>query len=146
MPYFFEDRVVDMGHRRNTATSRKIQPTELLVSRAIAKARLQEQIQKGMSLRETRVGSYEQFIEFRKMHYNWTSSNIDLLLGIFTTDDMANEYSSVSRFDSNRTIVPTLTEQSRDLVLYIDALIHQIESIIEYVEIVSISSNAVSAD
>lgn len=124
--------------------SGKIQPTELYVSREIAKARLQEQIQKGTCLRQTQVDSYEQFIEFRKKHYSWTSSNIDLLLGIFTTDEMANKYASVSRFDSKSTTVPTLTEQSRDLVQHIDALIHQIGSIIDYLETVPISSNAVS--
>lgn len=98
-----------------------------------------------MQLRQTEVSSYEQLSDFRKMHYNWTVSNIDILLNIFTTDEIANQYASIYRFDSNRAVIPTLSEETAELLQREEALIHYIETVIKTLELIPVSSVPVQA-
>lgn len=124
---------------RKTTISTPKQPLELSVSRDEAKARLQERIEKGLELKKRQVHSYEAFESLSKEYSKWDSFNSELLKRVFTTDEMAKEYDSWGAMAIS-IHEPSLGEKIADLYSDVDNKIHRIDSIIERLELIPLSS------
>ena len=81
-----------MATRKKTTSEPKL-PAELLISRDDAKSRLQERIQKGLELKQAQINSREALDVAKNEYSKWNSFNAELLKRIFSTEDLADEYS-----------------------------------------------------
>lgn len=127
-----------MATKRTTVSEPKV-PAELLISRDEAKSRLQERIQKGIEIRQIQINSMEALNVAKNEYSKWNAFNVELLKRIFTTEELAEEYShwfvaSVSMRP------PSLGERITDLYKDIDQKIHRIDSIIERLELIPLSN------
>ena len=123
-------------------TSTQQQPKallELFASREDAKSRLQARIEKGLELKQRRVDTRQAF-EFLSNDYNkWDSFNSELLKRLFTTEEFAEEYDywgviAISRRE------PSLGEKIVKIYQDVDKKIHRLDSIIERLELIPLSS------
>lgn len=129
-----------MVRKRATTSETKI-PVELSVSRDEAKSRLQERIKKGLEIKKILPISSEAFETAQKEYSKWDDFNIELLKRLFTTDELAGEYSSsLGRMVFSYFEEPSLEEKMDDLHKDIDNKIHRIDSIIERLELVPLRS------
>ena len=123
--------------RRKTPPQNPTVPTELLVGREEARYWLEERIEKGREMRNTQIGSMEQFEAAKNAYSKWNSFNTELLKTIFTTEELADEYGScvgvgvVTIYDG-----PSLGEEIADLFENIDKKIHRLDSIVERLELI----------
>lgn len=128
-----------MAARRTPASPIQKPKLELVISRDDAKAKLQERIEKGMILKQGRVETYEGYESLSNEYSKWDSFNSELLKQIFTTAEMADEYDHwgiavMSMYE------PSLGEKIADRFKGIDSKIHRLDSIIERLEIIPLSS------
>lgn len=114
-------------------------PVELTVSREDAKSRLQDRIEKGLEIKKVQISSREALEVAKNEFSKWDSFNSELLKRLFTTDELATEYDywggGVMLFSE-----PSLGEKIANLYKDIDKKIHRIDSIIERLELIPLSS------
>lgn len=113
-------------------------PAELTVTREEAKARLQDRIEKGMELKQVQVNTAQSYEVALNEFSKWDSFNVELLKRIFTTDELASEYSwwGIAVIGGRRSLGEQIAELSKD----IDKKIHRLDSIIERLELFSLDS------
>lgn len=128
-----------MATRKKTTSEPKL-PAELLISRDDAKSRLQERIQKGLELKQAQINSREALDVAKNEYSKWNSFNAELLKRIFSTEELADEYSRAigvyAMFESS------LGEKIAVLYKDIDQKIHRIDSIIERLELIPLTNAA----
>ena len=112
---------------------------ELAVSRDNAKQRLQDRINQGMELKQRQVGTREALDEFSNSYDKWDRFNSELLRRIFTTDEAAKEYDywGVGIISLRE---PALGERIADVYKDIDKKTHRLDSIVERLELIPLSS------
>lgn len=128
-----------MASRRTpTPTPAKL-TMELAVSRDNAKQRLQDRINQGMELKQRQVGTREALEEFSNSYGKWDRFNSELLRRIFTTDEAAKEYDywGVGIISLRE---PALGERIADVYKDIDKKTHRLDSIVERLELIPLSS------
>jgi len=130
--------------RKKSTTSETKPPAELLISRDDAKSRLQERIQKGLELKQAQINSREALDAAENEYSKWNSFNAELLKRIFSTQELADEYSRGIGFAISSMREPSLGEKIADLYKDVDQKIHRIDSIIERLELIPLSNAAVS--
>ncbi|MGZ5118828.1 MAG: TIR domain-containing protein, partial [Burkholderiales bacterium] len=111
---------------------------ELLVSRDDAKARLQERIEKGLELKQRRVDTREAYENLSNDFSKWDAFNNELLKRLFTTDELAKEYSFwgvMAIAMGERSLGEKIAEIYKD----VDNKIHRIDSIIDRLELIPLS-------
>jgi predicted nucleotide-binding protein len=128
--------------RKKTITSEPKLPAELLISRDDAKSKLQERIQKGLAIKQTQINSREALDEAENEYSKWNSFNTELLKRIFSTDELAEEYSRWIGVGVIAMREPSLGEKIADLYKDIDQKIHRIDSIIERLELIPLTKTA----
>ncbi|WP_393936377.1 TIR domain-containing protein [Aeromonas rivipollensis] len=130
-----------MATRKKSATAEPKQPTELLTSRDEAESRLLERIQKGRDIKQTQITSLDALDTARNEYNKWNSFNTELLKRMFTTEELAEEYSYwfggifVSRGE------PSLREKISDLFQDIDDKIHRLDSILERLVLIPLNNH-----
>lgn len=117
---------------------------ELLISREDAKSKLQSRIEKGLELKQRGVDTREAFESLSNDYSKWDSFNSELLKRTFTTDELANEYDvrgvmAIAMFE------PSLGERIAKVYRDVDKKIHRLDSIIERLELIPLSSASESA-
>ncbi|MGR1198113.1 nucleotide-binding protein [Aeromonas hydrophila] len=131
-----------MATRKKSTTSEPKIPTELLISRDDAKSKLQERIQKGLAIKQININSLEALEEAKNECSKWNSFNTELLKRIFSTDELAEEYSHWIGIGVIAMRTPSLGEKIADLYKDIDKKIHRIDSIIERLELIPLTKSA----
>lgn len=131
-----------MATRKKSTTSEPKLPTELLISRDDAKSKLQERIQKGLAIKQININSLEALEDAKNECSKWNSFNTELLKRIFSTDELAEEYSQWIGIGVIAMRTPSLGEKIADLYKDIDKKIHRIDSIIERLELIPLTKSA----
>ena len=131
-----------MATRKKTTTSEPKLPAELLISRDDAKSKLQEQIQKGLAIKQAKINAREALDEAKNEYSKWNSFNTELLKRIFSTAELAEEYSQWFGIGVIAMREPSLGEKIADLYKNIDQKIHRIDSIIERLELIPLTKAA----
>lgn len=118
-------------------------PLKLIQPRDEAKNRLGERIEKGLELKQRKVDTREAYDLLLKDYQKWDAFNKELLKQLFSTDELAKEYSyfGVTAFAMRE---PSLGEKIADSFKEIDNKIHRIDSIIERIELIPIDETKVS--
>jgi predicted nucleotide-binding protein len=118
-------------------------PLELVVSREEAKSKLQARIEKGLELKQQRVDTRESFEGLSNDFSKWNSFNSELLKRIFTTEELVSEYNFWGAMAISMR-EPSLGERIAEVYKDIDKKIHRLDSIIERLELIPLSSVAAS--
>lgn len=114
--------------------------SELNICKEEAEQKLKERIEKGDELLEKSIPNYE---ELEKLFYKWDDFNNELLKRIFTTDEYQNVYmySGCTRGFSSLYREPSYSEKIAELKKDIKDKIHYIETLIEKLELIPVTSN-----
>ncbi|MEH8175637.1 nucleotide-binding protein [Aeromonas veronii] len=129
-----------MAIRKKSATAEPKQPTELLTPRDEAESKLQERIHKGRDIKQIQITSLDALDTARNEYNKWNSFNTELLKRMFTTEELAGEYSQwyggilISRGE------PSLREKISDLFRDIDDKIHRLDSILERLVLIPLNN------
>lgn len=128
-----------MARKASTTQQPPKVPLELNATREEAKSRLQDRIEKGRELKNKQITSVQDFEALQNDFSKWDSFNVELLKRLFTSDELATEYSwwgamAVSMYE------PSLGEKIADIYKDIDQKIHRLDSIIERLELIPLSS------
>lgn len=119
-------------------------PLELTVFTDEAKSKLAERIEKGAELKKEQVNTIDEFEALKKLYYKWDAFNCELLKRLFTTEKLADEYSWYGGIMTMSMSEPSLAKKVRDLYEDINDKIHRIDSIIERLELIPLSSKQVA--
>lgn len=125
--------------RKKTTNEIKV-PLELLVSKEEAKAKLAERIDKGNEIKSTQINSGQDLDVVRNSYDKWDSFNTALLKTQFSSEELADEYSSWIGGGVIFLYEKSLVEQVRDFHKDIDSKIHRLDSIIERIELIPIAA------
>ncbi|ENY73605.1 nucleic acid-binding protein [Aeromonas diversa CDC 2478-85] len=134
-----------MATRKKSTPAEPKQPAELLMSRDEAKSKLQERIQKGLEIKRTQIASHDSLETTRNEYSKWNSFNTELLKRMFTTEELADEYSSWFGGVFIGMQDPSLGEKVADLYKDIDGKVHRLDSIIERLELIPLNNSHVSS-
>ncbi|MGT4656321.1 TIR domain-containing protein [Escherichia coli] len=115
---------------------------ELLISREDMNDKIQERIQKGLSLYQKNINTNRALEEFNAEYRKWSDFNSELLKRCFTNEDFENEYEG-SGFSGVFLLDPSLSEQIKDSKDRLQSKIRKLESIMERLELIPISSSIV---
>lgn len=129
-----------MATRKKTAITEPKQPAELLISRDEAKSKLQDRIQKGLEIKQVQITSRDSLEAARNDYRKWNSFNTELLKRMFTTEELADEYSGWFGGVFVSTREPSLGEKIADLYKDIDQKVHRLDSIIERLELIPLNN------
>lgn len=131
-------RAILMTNKRNTEKGQP-SPPELLIDREEAKQRISERINKGLELKQSQTDSRETFELLSNEFNKWNAFNIELLKRIFTTEQLADEYSywGIAFGFGEQSLREKIAEKRKD----IDSKIHRLDSIIERLELIPISAS-----
>ncbi|KRP74955.1 TIR domain-containing protein [Pseudomonas paralactis] len=118
-------------------------PLKLIQPRDEAKNRLGERIEKGLELKQRKVDTREAYDLLLRDYQKWDAFNKELLKQLFSTDELAKEYSHygvavISMRESS------LGEKIADAFKKVDNKIHRIDSIIERIELIPIDETKAS--
>jgi predicted nucleotide-binding protein len=116
--------------RKKTETSDNRKVPALLVSREEAKEKLSDRILKGLELKQINISSFEHLERIESERTKWSKYNSDLLLSIFDSDKIADEYEGYAGFfaiGGQRYLQSEIKELHEDIQSKVDRL----ESIIE---------------
>lgn len=127
-----------MARKSSNAVQPPKPPLELNTSREEAKSRLQDRIEKGRELKGNQIRSQEAFEVLRNSFSKWNSFNVELLKRLFTSDELASEYSYWGGGIS-MLYEPSLGEQIADTYQDIEKKIHRLDSIIERLELIPLA-------
>lgn len=130
-----------VARKENIVLEQKL-PTELLISQDDAKSKLQDRIQKGIELKRIPINSLATLNTAKNEYYKWDSFNTELLKRIFTTEEHSNEYSHWLYASFGGGDEPSINEKISDLHEKIDRGNHNLDSIIERLELIPLSKMA----
>lgn len=118
-------------------------PIKLNHPRDEAKNRLGERIEKGLELKQRKVDTREAYDLLLKDYQKWDAFNKELLKQLFSTDELAKEYShyGVAAISMRE---PSLGEKIADAFKRVDNKIHRIDSIVERLELIPIDETQTS--
>lgn len=133
-----------MAARKKTIEEKLWPPSELLSPQDESRSKLQTRIQEGLDLKQIKINSLEELKTVSKKYYKWDSFNTELLKRLFSTEELAEEYSKHFGFASGYMNDPPLTEKINNLHSDIEDKIHRIDSIMERLELIPLSSKASS--
>jgi predicted nucleotide-binding protein len=124
---------------RRTVKEHPKQILELLVSRDEAKTKLRERIERGSELKQRQITTNEEYETLRNDYSKWNSFNNELLKRLFTTEELAKEYSfwGVAAVSMRE---PSLREKLAEIYKDVDSKIHRIDSIIDRLELIPLSA------
>lgn len=117
-------------------------PLKLIQPRDEAKGRLGERIEKGLELKQRKVDTREAYDLLLKDYQKWDAFNNELLKQLFSTDELAKEYTYFG-VASIAMREPSLGEKIADAFKRVDNKIHRIDSIIERIELIPIDETKV---
>jgi predicted nucleotide-binding protein len=131
-----------MATKRVTQQSTPM-PLKLMQPRDEARNRLGGRIEKGRELKQRKVDTREAYDLLLKDYQKWDAFNKELLKQLFSTDELAKEYShylvaAIAMRESS------LGEKIADAFKKIDNKIHRIDSIIERIELIPIDETKAS--
>lgn len=131
-----------MPKRKNETGPKPV--LELTMAREVVESKIQERIRKAKEeLKTISVSTREQYLAFRNEYYKWDSFNTEMLKRLFTTEELADEYSWFAGFSSSSMMdTPTIAEDLAELHRDIDQRIHRLDSIIERLELIPIAPHA----
>ena len=131
-----------MATKRVTQQTTPI-PLKLVHPRDEAKSRLGERIEKGLELKQRKVDTREAYDLLLKDYQKWDAFNNELLKQLFSTDELAKEYShfGVAVIGMRES---SLGEKIADAFKRVDNKIHRIDSILERIELIPIDQTKVS--
>lgn len=133
-----------MATRKSSAQQPPKPRLELLASREDAKLRLQARIEKGLELKQRGVNTRETFDALSNDYSKWDSFNSELLKRLFTTEELAQEYDFWGAMAISMR-EPSLGEKIAEVYEDVDKKIHRLDSIIERLELIPLSSVAANA-
>lgn len=133
----FKEITLAISKKSVTATSK--QSAELCMSRDEAKSKLQDRIQKGLDIKQMGIVSLESLEAARNGFSKWDSFNTELLKRMFTTEELAGEYSSWFGGVFVSMGEPSLREKIEDLYKSIDDKVHRLDSILERLELIPLN-------
>ena len=125
---------------RKKTTNESKAPLELCVSPEEANEKLLERIEKGKKLKDEPINSGSDLDAVQKSYYKWNDFNTELLKRQFTTEELSEEYSHWIGIGSISMYEPSLGEKIGDLHKDIDDKIHRLDSIVERLELIPVSS------
>jgi predicted nucleotide-binding protein len=134
-----------MATRKSKVAVEEKKTAELNVSREEAKTRLEDRIEKGRELKQIPIRSKPEYDQAYNAYSKWDSFNDELLKRIFTTHELAEEYSQYGFGIIAIGHVSSLGEDIVDLHKNIDRKIHRIDSIIERLELIPLNAPSQSA-
>jgi len=117
-------------------------PVELLTSREDAQARIESRIAKCNEIRSTLGHSPESYDTADKEYRLWNDYNKELLKRIFSTDEIAVEYSRYIGSVVMSMRPPSLGEKIRDLHELCEGKIERLKSILERLELIPVVGGA----
>lgn len=126
--------------RKNSTNEPKV-PLELLVSQEEAKTKLAERIDKGKEIKSMQISSDQGLDIARKTYCKWSDFNKELLKRLFTTEKLSEEYSHYIEIGIISSYEPLLGEKVREFHEDIDSRIHRLDSIIERIELIPLSTS-----
>ncbi len=128
-----------MATRNKSTSTEPKQPVALLMLRDVAKSKLQDRMQKGLEIKKTLIYSRNDLEMARNEYSKWNSFNIEMLKRMFTTEELADEFSgwSAAIFVSMRE--SSLDEQISELFKDIDNKVHTLDSIIDRLELIQVN-------
>jgi predicted nucleotide-binding protein len=116
---------------------------KLTIPREEVEARLQDRIKRGEELRDRQIGSLVDLDAARAEHDRWSAFNAELLKRLFTTQELAEEYSrfygSVTRMN------PTPTERVQRFRENVSDGVNRLKSIRERLELFDIAATSESS-
>lgn len=125
--------------RRKTTNEPKA-PLELCVSPDEASKKLLERIEKGKQLKEEPINSRNDLEAVQKAYYKWNDFNAELLKRLFTSEELSEEYSHWIGIASFSMYEPSLGEKIGDLHKDIGDKLHRLDSIVDRLELIPVSS------
>ena len=121
-------------------------PLELAVPPEEARSRLQDRVGKGYEIKEISIRSADELEAAKKSYYKWNDFNEELLKRLFTTEELAEEYSHWIGVGVIAMSEPPLGKKIHDFHEDVDGKIHRLDSIIERIELIPVSSLAQNDD
>jgi len=126
-----------MAMRKKSTPPQKREPVLLAVTQADADAKLEDRIVKGTELKSSLSSSQQTYEEVKSEFRIWDDYNEELLKRIFTTDDIADEYSAwagvaIMSLGGG----PSRSEQIRDLNDDIEKKLQRLSSIKQRLELI----------
>lgn len=130
-----------MVARKKTSTEQN-SVCELNVSREDMRDKIQARIQKGLSLYQMNINSISNLDNFNAEYRKWSDFNAELLKRSFTNEDFKIEYDG-SGYGAMFLLDPSLGERITDAKERLQSKIRKLESIMERLELIPISSTIV---
>ncbi len=125
--------------RKSTSTTQPPElPLELLVTQEEAKTRLQERSDRGHELRKIKITTNQEYEILLNAFSKWNDYNLELLNRLFTSDKLAKEYRRIGL--STISFGSLGDTRVSDLITIIGDKINCIDSIIERLELIPLSS------
>lgn len=118
----------------------KLSPPNLVVTRAIAHQKIQEQIDKGVQLRDRPINNEQGLDEVRSERSKWSKYNSELLLRLFDNSTMADEYNRF--FGGVISMSPTFPQLLRDFREDMNDSINRLEGIRDRLDLIPEPQNA----
>jgi predicted nucleotide-binding protein len=120
-------------------TKRPYPPLKLLMRIAEATQKINERITKGKEIKEIQIGNEHALERARKEYYKWSDYNHELMRRMFTSEEIADEYSGFG-FAVGRTGM-TLYEEIEDFHSDIDTKIYRLESVRDRLELIPLDDS-----
>lgn len=113
---------------------------ELIISRDDMKNKIQDRIQKGLLLLQKSINDNNELEQFNADYRKWSDFNSELLKRSFTNEDFKVEYEG-GVFGGISLYEPSLGEKISDSTRRLQGKIRKLESIMERLELIPISSH-----
>lgn len=113
---------------------------ELIISRDDMKNKIQDRIQKGLLLLQKSINDNNDLEQFNADYRKWSDFNSELLKRSFTNEDFKVEYEG-GVFGGISLYEPSLGEKINDSTRRLQGKIRKLESIMERLELIPISSH-----
>lgn len=123
---------------RRVSSQTKI-PLELLCSPDEARTRLQARVDKGLEFKQRQINVKQDLEALKKDYYKWNDFNVEMLKRLFTSEELAKEYSGWGGILIAGLYPLSLHEEVADAYKEIDGAIHRLESILERLELIPVS-------
>ncbi len=126
-----------MSRKQSQQPDESNEPLQLMCSREEAASKINDQITKGVVLRDEDISSVEQFEERQSAYYRWDDYNVSLLRLLFNTGEIIRQYRDLIYISSLR--VRSLGEKIAELNEDIDRKLNKLRSVAERLELFPVS-------
>jgi len=127
-----------MARKKSTNESKVL--LELLVSQEEARTKITDRINKGKEIKSIQINSEQDLDAAQNVFYKWDSFNEELLKRQFTTEELSEEYSWWSGISVVSRRKRYFEEEVEKFHKKVDGKIHRLDSIIERLELIPIST------